>query len=153
MAFRLAAPGPGNCGSTWASSGHGYSIPSGTDLILVTLVLTLASSVPCDSGSPWTSPVSGNSDPKHGLTSPGDCGFHRYLTWTSCLRSHLGLTRTWCLWYPPGYHQDMVTLFTHSDPAGPINSGLHLDMVTLGPTWVSTAHGESDPHLVLTCNW
>ena len=64
-----------------------------------------------------------------------------------------GLTRTWCLWSQPGYHYDMVTLFTTSDPAGPINSGLHLDMVTLVPTWVSPEHGESDPHLVLTCNW
>ena len=42
----------------------------------------------------------------------------------------------------------MVTLFTNSDPVGTINSGLHLDMVTLGPTWVSPGHGESDPHLV-----
>ena len=42
--------------------------PTGTDLILVTLVLTLASSVPGDSGSTWASPVTGDSDPKHGLT-------------------------------------------------------------------------------------
>ena len=42
--------------------------PTGTDLILVTLILTLASSVPGDSGSTWTSPVTGDSDPKHGLT-------------------------------------------------------------------------------------
>ena len=39
-----------------------------TDLNLVTLVLTLASSVPGDSGSTWASPVTGDSDPKHGLT-------------------------------------------------------------------------------------
>ena len=42
--------------------------PTGTDLILVTLVLTLASSVPGDSGSTWSSPLAGDSDPKHGLT-------------------------------------------------------------------------------------
>ena len=42
--------------------------PTGTDLIVVTLVLTLASSVPGDSGSTWASPVTGDSDPKHGLT-------------------------------------------------------------------------------------
>ena len=42
--------------------------PTGTDLILVTLILTLAYSVPGDSGSTWTSPVTGDSDPKHGLT-------------------------------------------------------------------------------------
>ena len=42
--------------------------PPGTDLILVTLVLTLAFSLPDDSGSTWASPVTGHSDPKHGLT-------------------------------------------------------------------------------------
>ena len=42
--------------------------PSGTDLIVEILVLTLASSVPGDSGSNWGSPVTGDSDPKHGLT-------------------------------------------------------------------------------------
>ena len=41
---------------------------TGTDLILVTLVLTLASSVPGDSGSTWALPVTRDSDPKHGLT-------------------------------------------------------------------------------------
>ena len=78
----------------WASSGHGSTawpsgwphldlvtlvipghyrdvvtlFPSGTDLIVVTLVLTLASSVPFDSGCTWTAAVSGDSDPKHRLT-------------------------------------------------------------------------------------
>ena len=42
--------------------------PTETDLILVTLVLTLDSSVQGDSGSTWASPVTGVSDPKHGLT-------------------------------------------------------------------------------------
>ena len=42
--------------------------PTGTDLILVPLILTLASSEPGDSGSNWASPVSVESDPKHGLT-------------------------------------------------------------------------------------
>ena len=41
--------------------------PTGTDLIMATLVLTLASSVPGDSGSTWVSPVTGDSDPKHDL--------------------------------------------------------------------------------------
>ena len=63
-----ATSGPGDSGSTLASSGHGYSIPTWSDLILVTLVLTLASSVPGESGSTWASPVTGDSDPKHGLT-------------------------------------------------------------------------------------
>ena len=78
----------------WASSGHGSNVwpsgwphldlvtlvvpghhrdmvtlfPTGTDLIVVNLVLTLASSVPRDSGSNWASPVTGDSDSKHGLT-------------------------------------------------------------------------------------
>ena len=168
MAFRLATPGPGNCGSNWTLWGRGYSFPSGTDLIVVTLVLTLASSVPCDSGSSWTSPVSGDSDPKHGLTSPGDCGFHRYLTWTSCLWSQLGLTRT-CIWYPPESHQDMVTLFTNSDAAGPINSrlhlvhtwtwrhwfppGSHLDMMTHIPTCSSPVTCNSRSHMDIMWTW
>ena len=43
--------------------------PTGPDLILVPLVLNLASSVPGVSGSTWASPVTCDSDPKHGLTS------------------------------------------------------------------------------------
>ena len=43
-------------------------LPTGTALILVTLVLTLSSSVPGDSGSTWASPDPGDYDPKHGLT-------------------------------------------------------------------------------------
>ena len=42
--------------------------PTGSDLILVTLFLILSFSVPGDSGSTWASPVTGDSDPKHGLT-------------------------------------------------------------------------------------
>ena len=42
--------------------------PTWTGLILVPLILTLASSEPGDSGSTWASPVTGDSDPKHGLT-------------------------------------------------------------------------------------
>ena len=46
----------------------GTVLPTGTDLILVTLVLTLAYFVPGHSGLTWVSPVTGDSDPKHGLT-------------------------------------------------------------------------------------
>ena len=42
--------------------------PTGTDLILITQVLTLASSLPGHSGSTWASPVTCDCDPKHGLT-------------------------------------------------------------------------------------
>ena len=41
--------------------------PTGTDLILVTLVLSLDYSVPGNSGSTWASPVTGDSDPTNGL--------------------------------------------------------------------------------------
>ena len=60
----------------------------------------------------------------------------------------------------------MVTLFTNSDPAGPINSALHLghtwtwrfwsapettlDLVTVLPTWASPGFGDPGPHLGLT---
>ena len=43
-------------------------LPTGTELILVPLIVTLASSEEGDSGSTWASPVTGDSDPKHGLT-------------------------------------------------------------------------------------
>ena len=42
--------------------------PTGTDLMLVTLVLTVAISLPGNSGSTWAAPVTGDSDPVHGLT-------------------------------------------------------------------------------------
>ena len=81
-----ASSGPGDSGSTWASLGHDYSIPTWSDLILVTLVLTLASSVPGDSGSTWASPVTGDSDP------------------------HLWTIMTWILCSTPEPHLDMLTL-------------------------------------------
>ena len=70
---------------TWASSGPGDSGPYlgiiGTwflswpagwpHLDLVTLVLTLASSVPGDSGPTWASPGPGDSDPQqHASNAP-----------------------------------------------------------------------------------
>ena len=81
---------------TWASSGHGYSIPTGTDLILVTLVLTLASSVPGDSGSTWASPVTGDSDIS--MASPD-------LVTVVPMGPHLELMSL----VPPGPHLDEVT--------------------------------------------
>ena len=85
---------------------------TGTDLMLVTLVLTLASSVPGDSGSTWASPVTGES-----------C-CHLRLTWTLRLWSHLDLTWIWWLWFPYGALLDLgpvVSIWPHlehndSDP-------------------------------------
>ena len=45
--------------------------PNGTDLILVTLVLTLDSSVPGHSGSTWASPGEGELFPIWASPSPG----------------------------------------------------------------------------------
>ena len=42
--------------------------PTGTDLMLVTLDLTVAISLPGNSGSTWAAPVTGDADPKHGIT-------------------------------------------------------------------------------------
>ena len=84
---------------------------TGTDLILVTLVLTLASSVQGDSGSTWASPVTGESS----------C--HLRLTWTLRLCSHLDLTWIWWLWFPYGALLDLVPVVSiwphleHNDSA------------------------------------
>ena len=68
MLPNCASSVPGDSGSTGHHRDMVTVFPTGTDLILVTLVLTLASSVPGDSGSNWASPVTGDSDSKHGLT-------------------------------------------------------------------------------------
>ena len=93
-----ATSGPGDSGSTWASPGHDYSIPTWSDLILVTLVLTLASSVPGDSGSTWASPGTGDSDPNWASPSSGDSG------------PHLWTIMSWILCSTPEPHLDMITL-------------------------------------------
>ena len=130
--------------------------PTGINLILVTMVLTLASSVPGDSGSTWASPVTVESDPKHGLTSPDVCGAHGTspdphvsgLTWASpgvgVFRTPLGSIRIWLHCSLTVTQPDLLTL---------VFTWAYLDMVTLVPTWVSPGQVESDPHLVLTFNW
>ena len=68
-------------------------LPSGIDLILVTLVLTLASYVPGDSGSTWASP------------GPGVSG------------THLGSIRMWLHCSLTVTHLDLLSLvFTGSTP-------------------------------------
>ena len=118
--------------------------PTGTDLILVTLVLTFGSSIPGDSGSTWVSPVTVESDPKHGLTSPDVCGAHGTspgphvsgLTWTSpglvVSRTHLGSIRIWL-------HCSLTVT--------------HPDLLTLVFTWATPGHGDTGSHLGLTCTW
>ena len=71
--------------------------PAGTDLILVTLVLTLTSSVPGDSDSTWASPVTGDSDLS--MASPD------LVLWFPS-GPHLNLMSL----VPPGLHQALVSL-------------------------------------------
>ena len=72
--------------------------PTGTDLILVTLVLTFGSSVPGDSDSTWASPVTVESDPNWASPRSGDSG------------PHLWTIMTWKLCSTPEPHLDMMTL-------------------------------------------
>ena len=143
MAFRLAAPGPGNCGSTWASSGRGYSIPSGTDLIVVTLVLTFASSVPCDSGSTWTSPVSGDSDHKH--ASPD-------LVTVVSIGTSPGPHVSGPNWESPGLvsstHLSSIRIWLHCSL-----TVTQPDLLTLVFTWATPGHGDTGSHLGVTWTW
>ena len=123
---------------------HGTSIPHWTDMILVTLVLTFDSSVPGNSGSTWASPVTVESDPKHGLTSPDVCGAHGTspgphvsgLTWASpglgVSHTHLGSIRIWL-------HCTLTV--TQSD------------LSTLVFTWGTPGHGDTGSHLGLTWTW
>ena len=114
--------------------------PTGTDLILVTLVLSFGSSVPGDSGSTWASPVTVEFDPKHGLTSPDVCGAHGTspdphvsgLTWASPgpgdSGTHLGSIRTWL-------HCSLTLTLP--------------DLLTLVFTWATPGHGDTCTHLGL----
>ena len=72
--------------------------PTGTELILVTLVLTFGSSVPGDSGSTWASPGTGDSDPTWASPRSGDSV------------PHLWTIMTWILCSTPETHLDMMTL-------------------------------------------
>ena len=70
------------------------------------------------------------------------------LTWASpgpgVSRTHLGSIRIWL-------HCSLTV--TQPDLLSLVFTSPHMDMVTLVTTSVSPGHGESDPHLVLTCNW
>ena len=72
--------------------------PTGTHLDLVTLVLTMVSSVPGDSGPTWASPGTGDSDPNWATPRSGDSG------------PHLGMIGTWLICSTPVPHLDMMTL-------------------------------------------
>ena len=101
--------------------------PTGTNLILVTLVLNLAFFVPGDSGSTWASPVTGDSDPKHGLTS----------------RVTVVPNGT-----SPGPHVSGPT-WASPGPGPESSSPGEADMVTLVPIWMSPRPGETGSPLGL----
>ena len=106
--------------------------PPGPHLYLVTLILSMGSPdlvtvVPI--GTSLGPHVSGYTWASSG---PGVSG------------THLGSIRIWLHCSLTVTHPDLLTL---------VFTWAHLDMVTLVPTWVSPGHGESDPRLVLTCNW
>ena len=141
MLPNCASSGPGDSGSTLASSGHGYSIPTWSDLILVTLVLTLASSVPGDSGSTWASPV--------------------MVTLIQSMASRDLVTVV-----PIGTSTGPQVSGPISGSPGPGVSGTHLcsiriwlhcsltvtqlDLLTLVFTWATPGHGDTRSHLGLT---
>ena len=118
--------------------------PTGTDLILVTLVLTLASSLPGDSGSTCASPVSGDSDVS--MPSPDlvtvvpivtSSGPHvSGPTWASpgpgVSGTHLGSIRIWL-------HCSLIV----TQP----------DLLTLVFTWATPGHGDTGSNLGLTWTW
>ena len=118
--------------------------PTGTDLILVTLVLTLTSYVPGDSGSTWASPVTRYSDLS--MASPD-------------------LVTVVPIGISPGPHVSCPT-WASPDPGvsgphlGSIRIWLHCsvtvtqpDLLTVVFTWGTPGHGDTGSHLGLTGTW
>ena len=117
---------------------------TGTDLMLVTLVMTVATSLPGNSGSTWASPVTGDSDPNMASpdvvtvdpsgTSPGT--HVSGPTWASpgpgVSVNHLGSIRIW-----------LHSSLTVTQP----------NLLTLLFTWATPGHGDSGLHLRLSWIW
>ena len=118
--------------------------PTGTDLILVTLVLTLTSSVPGESGSTRASPVTGDFDlsmasPDLVTVVPIGTSTEPHVscpTWTSpgpgVSGPHLGSIRIW-----------LHCSLTVTQP----------DLLTVVFTWGTPGHGDTGSHLGLTWTW
>ena len=130
--------------------------PTGTLLILVTLVVTLASSLLGDSGSTWASPGTCDSDPSMASpdlmtvvpigTSPGphDSGPTGASPGPGVSGTHMGSIRIWLHCSLTMTQPDLLTLvFTWATP------GHGGTISLLGLTWTC----DSDPCLILTCNW
>ena len=118
--------------------------PPGTDLILVTLVLTLASLLPGDSGSTWASPVLVDSDPKHGLTD---------LVTVVPIGTSTGPHVSGYTWASPGpgvsgTHLGSIRIWLHCSL-----SVTQPDLLTLVFTWASPGHGDTGSHLGITWTW
>ena len=103
--------------------------PTGTDLILVTLLLTLASSVPGDSASTLASPDLVSVVPIGTSRGPHVSG----RTWVSpgpgVSGTHLGTIRIW-----------LHCSLTVTQP----------DLLTLVFTWATPGHGDTGSHQGLT---
>ena len=118
--------------------------PTGTDLILVTLVLTLAYSEPGVSDSTWVSRVTGDSDLS--MASPdlvtvvpiaiSDWTHVSGPTWASpgpgVSGTNLGSIRIW-----------LDCSLTVTQP----------DLLTLVFAWATPGHGDTRSHLGLTWTW
>ena len=118
--------------------------PTGTDLILVTLVLTLASSLPGDSGSTWASLVTGDYDPKHG---------HTYLVTVVPIGTSPGPHVSGPTWASPGpgvsgTHLGSIRIWLHSSL-----TVTQQDLLTLVFTWATPGHGDTGSHMGLTWTW
>ena len=118
--------------------------PTGTDLILVTLVLTLAYSEPGVSDSTWVSRVTGDSDLS--MASPD-------LVTVVPIGTSPGPQVSGSTWASPGPGVSGTHL-------GSIRIGLHCsltvtqpDLLTLLFTWATPGHGDSGLYLRLPWIW
>ena len=118
--------------------------PTGTDLMLVTLVLTLASSLPGDSGSTWASPVSVDSDVS--MPSPD-------LVTVVPIVTSSGPHVSGPTWASPGpgvsgTHLGSIRIWLHCSL-----TVTQLDLLTLVFTWGTPGYVDTGSHLGLTWTW
>ena len=117
---------------------------TGTHLDLVTLVLTLASSVPGDSGPTWASPGTGDSDPQHGFTD---------LVTVVPIVTSSGPHVSGPTWASPGpgvsgTHLGSIRIWLHCSL-----TLIQPDLITLVFTWGTPGHVDTVSHLGLTWTW
>ena len=118
--------------------------PTGTDLILVTLVLTLAYSEPGVSDSTWVSRVTGDSDLS--MASPD-------LVTGEPIGTSPGPHVSGPTWASPrpcvsGTHRESIRIWLHSSL-----TVTQPDLLTLLFTWATPGHGDSGLYLRLPWIW